>query len=109
MDRGEIYHVDLNPILGREQSGARFVLVVSTAAFNQLGTQFVCPITQGGNYARNSGFAVSLIGTGGKTGGVVLCNQLRSLDLRARNARFIERVPEFIVGEVIAKISAILE
>ena len=75
MERGDVFHVDLNPIQGREQSGARYVLIVSTKAFNVLGTPLVCPITQGGNFARHAGFAVSLSGTGTMTQGVVLCNQ----------------------------------
>lgn len=72
MERGDVYHVDLNPIQGREQSGARYVLIVSTKAFNELGTPLVCPITQGGNFARHAGFAVSLSGVGTITQGVVL-------------------------------------
>ena len=58
MNRGDIYHVDLNPTQGREQAGSRFVLIVSPAEFNGLGTPLVCPITQGGNFARHAGFAV---------------------------------------------------
>ena len=34
--RGEIYFVNLNPVKGREQSGDRPVLVVSTDAINDL-------------------------------------------------------------------------
>jgi mRNA interferase ChpB len=41
--RGDIYHVDLNPTAGREQAGARFVLIVSPAEFNALGTPLVLP------------------------------------------------------------------
>ena len=93
MNRGDIYHVDLNPIQGREQAGARFVLIVSPVEFNILGIPLVCPITQGGNFARHAGFAVSLNGAGTRTNGVILCNQARVLDLDARQARFIEKVP----------------
>jgi mRNA-degrading endonuclease toxin of MazEF toxin-antitoxin module len=57
VDRGDVFHVDLDPIQGREQAGARYVLIVSTKAFNVLGTPLVCPITQGGNFARHTGFA----------------------------------------------------
>ena len=64
MQRGDIYHVDQNPIKGREQAGPRFVLVVSPKSFNVLGTPLVCPITQGGSFAREAGFTISLIGTG---------------------------------------------
>ncbi|HZO58048.1 MAG TPA: type II toxin-antitoxin system PemK/MazF family toxin [Bryobacteraceae bacterium] len=44
MKRGDIYHVDLNPTAGREQAGARFVLIVSPAEFNALGTPLVCQL-----------------------------------------------------------------
>jgi mRNA interferase ChpB len=107
--RGDIFLVDLNPIKGREQAGARYVLIVSPTAFNILGTPLVCPITQGGNFARHAGFAVSLSGAGTQTQGIVLCNQPRVLDLQARNARFIEKAPDFITDEVLAKLSTLIE
>jgi len=109
VQRGDIFHVDLNPAQGREQAGARYVLIVSLRDFNVLGTPLVCPITQGGNFARHAGFAVSLSGAGTQTQGVVLCNQPRVLDLQARKARFIERAPEFIVAEVLAKLSTLID
>ena len=92
MDRGDIYHVNLNRTNGREQAGSRYVLIVTPRDFNRLGTPVVCPITQGGNFARDRGFAVSLMGTGLNAQGVVLCNQPRVLDLNARGGRFSEKV-----------------
>lgn len=86
MNRGDIFHVDLNPTQGREQAGARFVLVVSPAEFNSLGTPLVCPITQGGNFARHAGFAVSLSGAG-----------------------TLEKAPSFIVDEVLARLGALID
>ncbi len=109
MERGDVFHVDLDPIQGREQAGARYVLIVSPRTFNVLGTPLVCPITQGGNIARHAGFAVSLVGAGTRTQGVVLCNQPRVLDLQARKARFIEKVPGFIIDEVLAKLVTLIE
>lgn len=109
MDRGDVYHVDLNPISGREQAGARYVMIVSPREFNRLGTSLVCPITQGGNFARHAGFAVSLMGVGAITQGVVLCNQARMLDLESRKAKFIEKLPTAVVDEVIAKLLTLLE
>ena len=52
MERGDIFHVDLSPIKGREKAGARYVLVVSPKAFNNLGTPLVCSVTQGGELER---------------------------------------------------------
>lgn len=109
MERGSIFHVDLNPIKGREQAGPRFVLVVSPKAFNNLGTPLVCPITQGGGFARHAGFAVALSGAGTRTQGVVLCNQPRVLDLKARGARFVESVPDYIMDEVLARLQTLIE
>lgn len=109
MERGDIYLVNFNPIQGREQAGRRYVLIVSPREFNLLGTPLVCPITQGGNFARNLGFAVSLSGVGTIAQGVVLCNQPRVLDLQRREATFIERSPQVIVDEVIAKLMTLLE
>jgi mRNA interferase ChpB len=109
MDRGDIYHVSLDPIQGREQAGKRFVLIVSPREFNRLGTPLVCPITQGGNFARDQGFAVSLSGAGTRTQGVVLCNQPRVLDLQRRAATFVEKSPPAVVDEVLTKLLTLLE
>lgn len=109
MDRGDIYHVDLDPTKGKKQQGACYVLIVSPREFNRGGTSLVCPITQGGKYARNMGFAVSLSGAGTNVQGVILCSQPRILDIPARGGRFCEKVPEYIVDEVIAKLQTLLD
>lgn len=69
----------------------------------------VCPITQGGGFARHMGLAVSLSGAGTRTQGVILCNQLRALDLQARQGRFVESAPPFIAEEVLGKLTALFE
>jgi mRNA interferase ChpB len=109
MDRGDIYHVSLNPAQGREQAGPRYVLVITPREFNRLGTPLVCPITQGGDFARSRGFAVSLSGAGTHSQGVVLCNQPRVLDLQKRGASFVEKAPQAVIDEVIAKLHTLLE
>lgn len=50
-----------------------------------------------------------LVMPGTQTQGVVLCNQPRILDLRARKARFVESAPIFIVDEVLAKLSTLID
>lgn len=109
MDRGEIWHVDLNPAKGREQANPRYVLILTPREFNTLDTPIVAPITTGGNFAREQGFAVSLSGAGTNASGVVLCHQLRALDLRARNARFSEKLPDVILDEVLARVQTLFE
>lgn len=109
MDRGDIWHVDLNPTKGREQANPRYVMVLTARAFNQMGAPLIAPITTGGNFSRMQGFTVSLSGAGTSATGVVLCHQVRALDLKARNARFSEKAPDFIVDEVLAKVATLLD
>src|SRR5712675_3124267 len=110
MERGDVYLVSLDPATGHEQQGRRPVLVISPGKFNRLtGVPIVLPITSGGSFARTAGFAVSLMGAGSQTIGVVRCDQPRALDLRARGGRKLERVPETIVDEVLSRIVTIFE
>jgi len=110
MDRGDIYLVSLDPTAGHEQQGTRPVLIVSPAAFNRLTkTPIVLPITSGGGFARTAGFAVSLMGAGTSTTGVVRCDQPRALDLAARNGRKLEKVPSTIIDEVLARLAPLFE
>ena len=80
MERGDVYLVLLDPTVGHEQQGKRPVLVVSPGKFNRLTRMpVVLPITTGGDFARTAGFAVSLMGAGTRTTGVVRCDQPRAL------------------------------
>lgn len=105
-----IWRVSLDPTSGHEQQGHRPVLIVSPDAFNRV-TQVpvVVPITSGGSFARTAGFAVSLSGAGTKTTGIVRCDQLRALDLKARSGRRFEIVPGAIMDEVLARLAPIFE
>jgi mRNA-degrading endonuclease toxin of MazEF toxin-antitoxin module len=108
MERGDIYLVSLDPTSGHEQQGTRPVLVVSATAFNRLTrTPVVLPITSGGNFARTAGFAVSLMGSGTQTTGVVRCDQPRALDIDSRRGRKLESVPQSVLDEVLAKVAPI--
>jgi len=108
MKRGDIYMVDLEPTTGHEQRGHRPVVIVSTERFNQLTScPVILPITNGGGFARSHGFSVELAGT--QTTGIVRCDQPRTLDLLARNARKVESLPSSILDEVLAKVGAIFQ
>jgi mRNA interferase ChpB len=110
MERGDIYLVSLDPTQGHEQRGRRPVLVVSPGAFNRLTkVPVVVPVTTAGNFARSAGFAVSLMGAGTRTTGIVRCDQPRALDLGARAARRIEAVPDTVMDEVLAKLAPLFE
>lgn len=108
-ERGDVLHLSLDPTLGREQQGSRHVLVLTVFGYNNLGLALVAPITQGGGFAREHGFAVSLSGAGAKTQGIVLCHQVRMLDYKARNAKSVETLPDYIVDDVLARVRALLD
>ena len=106
MNRGDVYLVDLDPIRGHEQRGKRPALVLTTAAHNKISPAIIAPITRGGDYARYKGFAVPL--SGGGTTGVVLCNQIRALDIASRGREYRETLSPEIVDDVLARVAAML-
>lgn len=108
--RGDILALSLDPTKGHEIRGTRPVLVLSADAFNRAsGLLLVAPITQGGTASRETGFSVSLMGSGTKTQGIVLCDQTRTVDARARTFKRIERAPDVVVNEALDAVRAILE
>jgi mRNA interferase ChpB len=108
--RGDILELSLDPVKGREIRGARPVLVLSADVFNRAsGLLLVAPISQGGSAARETGFSVTLMGSGTKTHGVVLCDQTRTVDARARSFRKIEKAPDFVIEEALDAVRSILE
>ena len=108
-NRGDVVSVPLDPAMGHGQKSTRPALVLTSKEFNRLGDVLVAPITQGGDFSRYAGFAVSLSGSGCKTQGVALVNKIRMLDLAARKARKIERVPQEVVDDALGRLTALFE
>ena len=99
--RGDIIWINFSPQAGHEQAGHRPALVVSPRDYNERSSvALVCPIT---STIREYPFEVALP-LGGLVTGVVLADQIRSQDWRARGARFVAQAPEPIVAEVLAKV-----
>jgi mRNA interferase MazF len=83
MRRGEIYFVDLSPVVGREQAGRRPVLVLSIDAINQAPLVVtVVPGTDGANIRRDfrTNVRVAAAESGLPMETVFLCFQVRALD-----------------------------
>lgn len=109
-DRGDIVVVNLEPVVGREMQGERRpALILTTKEFNSLGDVLIAPITQGGDFARYAGFAVSLMNTGCKTQGVALVNKCRMVDLVARKAKRIERAPQEVIDDALGRLITLFE
>ena len=89
-DRGDVVWVSLNPQAGHEQAGGRPTIVLSPAAYNgRVGLALLCPVT---TQAKGYPFEVT-IPDGLAVTGVVLADQVKSLDWQARNAAFICTLP----------------
>lgn len=104
-DRGDVVWLSLDPRAGREQSGRRPALVVSPAAYNgKVGLALFCPIT-----SREKGYPFEVrLPPGLQVDGVVLADQVKSLDWRARRASIMGRVPPATLREVVDRIGALL-
>lgn len=107
--QGDIYRVPLDPTAGSEIRGTRPVLILSNADFNLGGRALVAPITQGGNFERVAGWAVTLMGSGTGTQGAAVISQCRVLDLQARGAKKIEAAPAEVIDEALAKLQAMVD
>lgn len=103
--RGEVVWISFNPRIGHEQAGRRPALVISPASYNgKVGLAILCPIT---SRVKGYPFEVS-IPPDLDVGGVVLSDQVKSLDWRARKAEFICRLPQSATLEVLDKLSTLL-
>jgi mRNA interferase MazF len=105
-DKGDVIWLSFDPQAGHEQSGRRPAFVVSPKSYNQkVGLFLVCPIT-----SRKKGYPFEVeITTDRGVHGVVLSDQLKSLDWKARRAEFIEKALPDLTEEVIARILPIIE
>lgn len=103
--KGEIWHVNGDPVEGREFKGPHYYLVLSPRELvAALGTAVCVLVTSGGGAARSKAVTVYLDGVSndnGKVTGVALCYQLRSLDLTARRASYTAKVEPHIMGEIL--------
>lgn len=104
-ERGDFLRLSFDPQIGHEQMGNRPALVVSHIDFNRkIGFAFVCPVS---NRQRQNPFYVK-IPDGEAVTGVIMVDQLRSLDFRARKASFIGKCPEQLLQDVLRRIKPIL-
>jgi mRNA interferase MazF len=104
-NRGDAIWLEFDPQAGREQSGRRPALVLSPLTYNRKsGLALVCPIT-----SQVKGYPFeSAISRGLPIQGVVLVDQVRSLDWRRRRAKFIARVPDTLLEDVTAKVAVLI-
>lgn len=101
--KGDFIALSFDPQSGHEQSGRRPALVVSNDLFNKAtGLCIACPVT-----STRRGFPFHIaIPEGGAVTGMVMVEQVKSIDYRSRNAKRIGRAPGPVLGEVLAILDA---
>lgn len=96
--QGDIVFLEFDPQAGHEQKGKRPALVISNYTYNKFTKiAMVCPIT---NTNKNYPLHISL-DKRTKTTGVIMCEQVKSLDIYARNVSFYEKAPKDIIEEAV--------
>lgn len=104
-DNGDIVWIMFSPQSGHEQAGHRPALVLSPQAYNgKVGLALLCPIS---NQVKRYPFEVK-IPNGLEVSGVVLSDQIKSLDWKARKATFCCKLPVATFNEVIEKLSTLI-
>lgn len=104
-EKGDLIWIDFDPQVGREQRGRRPAVVLSAREYNiKSALALICPVT---SKVKGYPFEVELP-EGMEVSGVVLSDQIRSLDFRGRRARFVARLPEAVFRQVIGKVRALL-
>ena len=102
--RGDIVWATLGPTMGHEQDGRRPVLILSPEIYNtRTKLAVICPIT-----SRSKGFPFEVAISTKKTKGVILVNQVRTIDCATRDIIFIEIVDATILKEVQDKLTALV-
>jgi mRNA interferase MazF len=104
-DRGDIVYLDFNPTKGREQRGYRPAVIISPAAYSAKSSlALFLPIT-----SQQKGYPFEvLLPEGLQIQGVILADQIKSLDWRARQVKFVETLPPEVIIEVTAKIKPLI-
>ena len=96
--KGDFILLTFDPQSGHEQKGRRPALVISNYLFNKhTGLAIVCPVT---NSDRQIPFHLALP-TSSTLSGFVMVDQVKSIDFRARKAKFIETAPSELLNDVI--------
>lgn len=104
-ERGDVVWVNLRPRSGHEQSGRRPGIVISPGSYNRkVGLMLCCPIT-----SKEKGYPFEVrLPQGLPVSGVVLADQVRSLDWKKRKVSLIGKVLERTTEELLGKLRTLL-
>jgi mRNA interferase MazF len=100
---GEVVWLHFDPQAGHEQAGRRPALVLSPTRYNAVrGMMLCCPMT-----SRIKGYAFEVV-VSHDPPSVILADQIKSVDWRAREAAYKGTIPSHVLAEVLGKIRPLL-
>jgi mRNA interferase MazF len=103
-NKGDLVWLNFTPQSGHEQIGKRPALVLSPKEYNlKVGLAIFCPIT-----SKEKGYPFEVKIKNRKISGVVLSDQVKSLDWTSRNAEYIGKVSESELVEVLDKLKVLI-
>jgi mRNA interferase MazF len=104
-NRGDLVWIDLNPVLGHELAKIRPALVISPKSYNKKTSLLIaCAIT-----SQIKGYPFEVVVDEKNIKGVVLADQIRTLDWQKRKVRFIQKSSPAILSAVVEKISVLIQ
>lgn len=99
-DRGDLIWLNFTPQAGHEQAGKRPAIVISPSSYNsKTDLMIACPIT-----SKIKNYPFEVLVKGKKISGVVLSDQVKSLDWKVRKAAFIEKATDSVITEIQEKL-----
>ena len=103
--KGDFVWLNFDPQAGHEQKGRRTAIIISKTLFNEkTGLAFACPTT-----TKDRSYPFHLhIPSGLPVHGVVMVDQVKSIDYSSRKVTYIAQAPQDLVDEVLAILEAIL-
>lgn len=103
--RGDVVRLTFNPQAGHESAARWPSVVLSPHAYNaKVGLALLCPIT---SHVKGYPFEV-MIPAGLPVSGVILADQVKSLDWQAREAEFVCELPAVTVSEILQKLGVLV-
>ncbi len=103
-DRGDVVWLNFTPQSGHEQMGKRPALVLSPKEYNEkVGLAIFCPIT-----SKEKGYPFEVKIKAKTVSGVVLSDQVKSLDWKSRNAELISHITNSELDDVLEKLKLLI-
>jgi mRNA interferase MazF len=103
-DKSDVVWLEFDPQSGHEQKGKRPAVVISPKDYNdKAGLAIFCPIT-----SKEKGYPFEVNIKSKKISGVILSDQIKSLDWKVRKAEFIMKASDSIMDDVMNKLKLLI-